>query len=472
MNSLQPASFSLFVEPPYLPNTSSMPPKRPLGLGKAAKAKKQKPDAAAVENESSLSQEPRDVAVASEVETDVNGNGDENGPNELTVELGAEIDANDAVGQLAALWRTYFVSEDKKELVLNGIIHECDRILRKAHLDSKLESDEENVEITGRFYSIYALALSNLAFFHTEERDKVEAYFTEAMDRISRGEELFPNSIDILFAKARIMINKIALTVISRLDTESRVAAKAQTGAQLLDECLSQWEKAEELTGQLNQYDYYNIESLDFLQALDDLLDVVDNFGQEHLEGEDSDAEDEDKDLRLDENHPLHSIKNTDKYNRWWRDHLIIFLNNLDKRLAGENKKSKDHPLTILRRELCKRLGQSYLMEAEVPSNVYTTLAYYAKDKLDIDGLSKHDAQRDSQKLFSTALKYLKDSQDADEPETWVNVAEAMISLGNVHELDSPEQEKAYREAEEILVKANNATNGKFDDILHNLLHN
>lgn len=440
-----------------------MPPKRPLGLGKAARAKKQKNEAA---GEDGAQNGVSDAPVASET----NGSNSEEA-NELTVKLGAEIDANDAVGQLAALWRTYFVLEDKKELVLNGIIHECDRILRKAHLD-KSDSDEENVDITGRFYAIYALALSNLAFFHTEERDKVEAYFTEAMDRIARGEELFPNSVDILFAKARIMINKIALTVISRLDTESRVGAKSQTGAQLLDECLAQWEKAEAISGELNQYDYYNIESLDFLQALDDLLDVVDNFGQEHMEGEDSDAEDDAPEHRLDENHPLFSIKNTDKYNKWWRDHLIVFLGNLDKRLAGERKKDKDHPLTTLRRELCKRLGQSYLMEAETPSNVYTTLTYYAKDKKDIDGLSKDEAQKASQKLYLTALKYLKDSQDEDEPETWVNVAEAMILLGNVHDLDSPDQEKAYKDAEDILVKANNATNGKFDDILHNLLNN
>ncbi|QEL63424.1 hypothetical protein CJJ09_005626 [Candidozyma auris] len=139
---------------------------------------------------------------------------------------------------------------------------------------------------------------------------------------------------------------------------------------------------------------------------------------------------------------------------------------------SWRRQKEQNHPLTTLRRELCKRLGQSYLMEAEVPSNVFTTLTYYAKDKSEINGLTKEQAQKASQELFSNALRYLKDSQDDDEPETWVNVAEAMISLGNVHDLDSPEQEKAYKEAEEILTKANNATNGKFDDILHNLLQN
>lgn len=437
-----------------------MAPKRPLGLAKAAKAKKQK----ASPEETPEVQEEAQVTETSE-------NGAEKEGNELTIELGEEIDPSDAVGQLAALWRTYFVSEEKKELVLNGIIHECDRILRKANTESPERSDDENVEINGRFYAIYALALSNLAFFKTEDPEKVSSFFLEAMDRIETSEKQFPDSIDVHFAKARIMINKIPLLSISKMDTKSLLDDFQDVGKEL-DECLAQWEKAEALTNQHNQNDYYNIESLDFLQVLDDLLDVVENFGHEHPEGEDSDEENEEGEIaELDETHPLYAIKHTDKYSIWWRDHLVIFLQNLDKRLAAGEKKPKDHPLSELRRELCKRLGQSYLMEAEVPANVYTTLSYYTKDKNSLNGLTKEAAQKKSQELFKTALHYLRESQDEEEPETWVNVAEAMIAMGNVHDLDSPEQENAYKEAEKILVKANNATNGKFDDILENLLH-
>lgn len=408
--------------------------KRHLGLGKAAKAKKQKTETPEVEQS-----------------------------NELTVELGEEIDANDAVAQVNALWNTYLESEEKKEVVLNGIIHECDRILRKVHNkkeNDEVEEDGETIKLSGRFYGVYALALANLALFHTEKPEEVDAYFEEAEDRIDAGHEF--QDIDLLFAKARVLITKIPLAIVSRLDISSKTKKSGDVGV-LLDECLACYEEAEKKTQETGEYTHYNAENLDFLGALDDLLDMIDHFGGQNMEGDDSDNEEED-DVELAETHPLYSIKSSDKYNSWWRDHTLVFLKNLDKQIET----SSTDKLAALRRELCKRLGQSYLMEAEVPSNVYTTLTYYSKAE-SMNGLSKTEAQKLGQELFSTALKYLKDAQDEEEPETWVNVAEAMISLGNTYELDSEEQENAYKEAEEILVRANNATNGKFDDILQNL---
>lgn len=408
--------------------------KRHLGLGKAAKAKKQK-----------------------------QATPEENLPNELTVELGEEIDANDAVAQVTALWKTYNESEEKTELVLNGIIHECDRILRKAHNQKKGESDDsEKIELSGRFYAIYALALANLAF-HTEDSKQVEEFFVEAKDRIEAGQRAFPKLIDLRFANARLLINKIPLTVISKLTADSTEGNVPE----LLDECLQEWEEAERLTLSENKFECYNAENLDFLRALDDLLDMVDNFGHEE-EGDDSDNEEQEL-VVLGKAHPLYSVQKSDKYNLWWRNHSIVFLENLDKQLESKKHvETEQVDLEVLRRELCKRLGQSYLMEAEGPSNIYTTLTYFSKAK-SMGGMSKAEAQKMSQELFGSALKYLRDSQDDQEPETWVNVAEALISLGNTHDLDSEQQEEAYKEAEEILLRANNATNGKFDDILENL---
>ena len=72
--------------------------------------------------------------------------------------------------------------------------------------------------------------------------------------------------------------------------------------------------------------------------------------------------------------------------------------------------------------------------------------------------------------MITKALDYLKQAKDEEDPETWVSIAEAMISLGNLYEVDK-EQEDLYLEAEKILKRANNVTNGKFQEELDNLYH-
>ena len=123
----------------------------------------------------------------------------------------------------------------------------------------------------------------------------------------------------------------------------------------------------------------------------------------------------------------------------------------------------------LLRKELSKRLGQSLLLEAEEPSNVFTTLTYYSKGQTSLNGLSREEARNIGQDLLKKALEFLKVAQDEEEPDSWAAVAEAMISLGNMYDLDSDEQESIYKEAEEILTRANNATNGRYDKVLENL---
>lgn len=419
-----------------------MAPKRPLGIGKAAKAKKQKPE------------EVVDAPT-----------------NELTVEFDEETDANDAVAQLKALWKTYLSSEDKSELMVNGIIHECDRILRKYNNEKKEDDDEEKIELSGRFYAIYALALSSLAFYHTENMSKVIEFFKEAFDRIESGRNAFPDSVDLLFAEAKIMISRVPLVEISQLILGSKVDLKNVDVSLSVDNSLKKWEEAQARAVAQKEFHIYNSENFDFLQALDDLLDMVDNFGQDVMEGEDSDEEDlEREDVKLDENHPLYKIKLLDKYNLWWREQTIAYLGHLEKHIEATGISNSDDPSLVLKRELCKRLGQSFLMEAEIPANVFTTLSYFEKDRKELNGFTKEEARKVSQSAFEKALNYLKQAQDEQEPETWVNVAEAMISLGNTYEIDSKQQEETYKEAEAILVRANTATNGKYEDILENLM--
>lgn len=461
-----------------------MPPKRNLGLGKAAAAKKKRTESPAPEP-----QKPAD--------------------NELTVELGEEVGANDALAQLRALWRNFILSTERNELMVNGIIHECDRMLRKVHnaaskqaaeeaktvngneakengsegamtqneseseeqksAEAKAkDSDEEEIALTDEFYAIYGLALSSLGFFHTEAPLKVAEFFAEANDRIQVGKQKYAESLLLLFAEARILINEIPLLAIRPLTIESKVSRENRDVGKLLDECLAVWQRAELQAISSGELAHFNLENSDFLQALDDLLDMVDNFGKEAAEGRDSDSEDDadEEDLVLGANHPLKAIGETDKYNLWWREHTQTFLDSLKRKM--ENSPRDENDVTLCR-ELSKRLGQSLMMEAEEPTNTFTTLTYYSKDTERMNGLLREEARAVSQGLLKRALEYLKEAQDEEEPDSWAAVAEAMISLGNTYDLDSSEQESIYQEAEALLTRANNATNGRYDKILENL---
>lgn len=438
-----------------------MGPKRHLGLGKAAKSKKQKKD------------------DSSEVEIP------EQQSNEITVELNEEADANDEVSQLRALWKTHAKSDKDNELVVNGIIHECDRLLRNSNLaennesedKSKASTDEGPKELPADFHSIYALALADLALFHAADINKVKEFFDAALERVDLGLQSHDGSIELLFTKSRILINQIPLQYISQLSVESKVQEGVPKLDEKLDQALKFYEEAENQAKTLKQYELFNEDNLEILQALDDLLEIVDNFGKDTLEGDESDKEDEDdEEVLLSKKHPLYGIRNTDKYNEWWRDHIVQFLHNVDEQLeklgiSYKQDYETENALLPLRREICKRIGQSYLQEAEIPSTIFTTLKYDEgfADVDQLEGLSREQAQKISQDLFKIALDYLKMAEDKEEPESWVNVAESMISLGNLYELDSEEQENYYTEAEKILTKANNATNGKYEDILENL---
>lgn len=405
--------------------------KRQLGLGKAAKSKKQKSNPADVQSEKQES---------------------------LTVELNEEADADDEFAQLQALWKTYSQLDKDNELMVNGVIHECDRLLRNSEKPETLPQS---------FHAVYALALAELAKFKPEETNE---WFQASLERLDTVLEKAADSIDLNFAKCLVLLARIPLQYISCMETTAKIGDIPDL-AEMLDTALAAYEVAEAQCETKKDYARFNTETMDILQALDDVLDMVDNFckveteEKEEKEDEDEDYDDDDEDeevIQLAEDHPLHGVQNNDKYNQWWRDHTVQFLKNVANR---------EDDTAHLERELCARLGQSYLQEAETPGNVYTTLKYdddYAGLE-ELEGLTINEAQNIAQKCYKQALEYLKKAQDSDDPDTWVLVAEAMISLGNIYDMESPEQERWYSEAEAILVRANKATQGRYAEILANL---
>lgn len=457
-----------------------MAPKRHLGLAKAGKAKRLKTLSPTTDAQDSVkvSSVNKEADPNSTPETnngtDIAMKGNDQLPDEkVTVELSADVDVNDAMGQLRVLWRNFIASEERNELMVNAVVHECDRMLRKLAQRQEGNIDEEKIVLLGDFYSIYAIALSSLAFFHTENPNLVKEFFEAARDRIETGKRLYPNSISVLFAEARILINLIPLTEISQLEVDSKINSEHKDASVLLDRCLNLYEEAEKLSEERKEFSFFNRENSDFLDALDDLLEIVDNFGREHPEGDDSDASDSPDEVVLNKKHPLYAIRKTDKYSLWWREHCQRFLENLEKNLELVRKSDDQEEISSLinlKREMSKRLGDSFLAEAEMPTTVFTTLAYYSRGEKEVNGMNLEQSRELCKSLYKKALVYLKEAEDEEDPDSWASVAEATISLGNIYDISSEEQEKLYKEAESILIRANNATNGKYESILENLV--
>jgi hypothetical protein len=431
--------------------------KRTLGLGKAAKAKKQK------------AEEPQEEKTASP------------GPkgNEIHVELDEEVDPNDELAQLKGLWETYIQSDRANEMVLNGIIHECDRLLRNQTEDTRLPAE---------FHSTYALALADLANFHTEDDDEKESsvkqYFDAALERIEVGQEQYPDSIELGFAKAGIIFSRIPLEFISQWDVETKKDSTTADVAKLLDEALESYQTSEESVKLLKNYKLLDKNVLETLKALDDLLDIITNFGKEDelAEGLDSDDEDEaeKQEIKLSKRHPLYKIHNSEKYFKWLIIHGVEFgdligieYKDLLSAESSELGTKKSKQLAFFK-ETSTKIGQLLLQAAEKPSGIFTAITYDSDVEGDskIEGYTAKEAQKEALEYTKKAVDFFKNAEDEEDPNSWVDVAEALIDLGNLYDYESREQVDTYSVAEKRLRRANNATNGKYQEILDNLLNN
>ena len=429
--------------------------KRKLGLGKS-KVKKQK------------------------VEETVEKNENESGKDEqlLTVELTDEVNPDDPLSQLFGLWKTWKESDRSNELILNGIINECDRILRNC-----IENGgNEKISINDNFYNIYGQALSDISKFKPE--NEVSDWISNAIERIDEGMDKFGNNnIRLLFAKCNIIINKIAVEFIGQMNVDSKKDEFPHLKKQF-KEFTSTWNKAIKECEKNNDYSILKEDwVLEILDIFDDLLDIIDKFGtqmNEVVDSDDEDDEDDDEsnekapvkelidatDFEISEDHPLYEIQNDDSYNFFWRDNMIKY-----KELIGDDADIK------LIRNVNEKLGQSYLMEAEGPIAFFTSYQYERDeddDNEEDDGeemkASVEEARKEAIKLVEEALKHLRKTHNEEEPKTWVNIAEALITYANLLELDSEEQENTYLEAEKLLRRANNATHGHYEDILNSLI--
>lgn len=414
-----------------------MAPKRQLGIGKAQAAKKQR---------AGTSESAKDEAPI--VDT-------------TTIELCEEADADDEQGQLLALWHTYTKLNRDSELLVNGVVHECDRLLRASKgVAPGSDGTQPEKPLPASFYAVYALALAELAKYHLQDVGQVAQYYEMALEFCDAEEH--SEDARILFARSQILLNQIALQYVAHLDVSSVVGKDCPELSQRFDECLRLYDIGEKIAMDDNRL--FNSETHEILCTVNDLLEIVDRFGHDDLEEEDEDEDEDDgeeDEIVLEKNHPLQAMKSTDKYNKWWRKHTFNFYENMP----------KDSPDALVRK-VAAQLGQANLQSAQPYVEAYNALEYdddYA-DKQEFNGLSKEKALQKALEHVRQGLDLLETAQDADDVELWVVVAEAHIALGNLYPVDSFEQESEYAKAQGLLIKANNVTNGKYQEVLDNLL--
>lgn len=448
--------------------------KRNLGLGKV-KAKKQKTE----NNEKAKS---TDESNAKQEQL-------------LTVELTDEVNPDDPLSQLCGLWKTWKNGERDNELILNGIINECDRLLRNNHENG----GNENVKLNDNFYSIYSQALSDIAKFKPDE--EIADWIDNSLERIDEGFGKFNNNnIRLLFTKCNVLLNKIAIQFIGKMNIDSKKEEYKELN-HLFKEFFETWNKAIKECEKQKDFSIFKEEwVLEILNVYDDLLDIVDKFGTPMNEIVDSDGEEDEEeveeeeeenenqliskakndvlqatDFEIAEDHPLYEIRNDDSYNVFWRDNMLKY-----KELMGDDV-SKN-----IKKSVHEKLGQSYLMEAEDPIAFFNSFQYDRDDEIEDALEDEEDKLRElvetkeaaeksrelGKSLVNTAIEHLREAHDEEDPKTWVNVAEALITYANLLELESEEQEQTYKKAEKLLRRANNACHGKYQDILDSLIVN
>lgn len=403
--------------------------KRQLGLGRALQAKKkqQSPEQAAAKTEGSSNDDY------------------------YSVPLEVEADPNNEISQLKALWKTWLDSDRENELILNGVVNECDRLAK----------EQQSAEL----YAIFGLALAELAKFHTDDDKETAGDFLQsALDKIKFAEEKYPKEAILPFAESSILLTRIPLQYISQMTMDSK-AKEYPNISKMLKSAIAAYNKGVQLAGKEKKV-YEEPWIIEIFESLDDLGDIIRNFyidKTEEVDSEEEEEEEEEEDEghgvleKLPKDHPLYEAlkeleDRNDPYGSFFEKGLAEYIKNLE---------SKE-----LTKRASQRLGLWYLAKSEKPSRAFAKAAY---DDETEDYAKIEQLRSEAMALVKPAVDYLKQVWDDEIPSTWADLAEAQISYGNLLESDSVEQENYYTEAAKNLRKANNATHGKYREVLESL---
>lgn len=410
--------------------------KRPLGLAKANKNKKSK------NNDSK--------------EAD---NGEDS--RKITIEVDEEVDSDDTVGQLKALYGTYQTTkrqitsleeiEDIERLgtcqkILAGIIHECDHMLRSAE-----QSKEQSSDITPDFHNVYALALLGMASFAEikgSEGENREDFIKAAIERIDTGlvdqDDKAGWSLYFTRAKAKVELANETLRQLEESEDalldEVSVAMSSQ-----LDDAITDYEKGEQLIFEHGMQKEYSNDQLETIEAI---LKIADELGaiENEMEGESQDVQ--------------------KKYLEWSKQRWLQILDKVPTS-KGKAKVAEDTDNLLKITERANRgIGEYYLAVAAPMLSQFENTQ--EEDNEEDEPLSDEELE-ELKSLMGKAVESLLKAEDEEDGETLVMIAEAQISLANLYDTDSEEQKGLYSEAIIRLKKAQRLGYGSYQELISEL---
>lgn len=475
--------------------------KRPQGLHKAALAKKK--------------QKTQDVgeAVANPAPTEaIDETGDDE---EVTFQFDKDVDPNNELESLFAIYDSYQNSNFPPKLVYL-LIHTSDNILRlhskklereeSGETSEKKEGDEvdpidliPNV-LPPQFHNIYAtslLAMSRIVEDEDddeedeeekekpkktktdEQKDTAKDFIAAALDRVNAGLDSHPDSFELLFTRARANIVKVAEQL--KRDTVNTFRNYPTELLPALNEALTDFEKAEKIILADTDKKYSDQE----LIAIQLLLDIGEHIGNNwelaSARENEEDEEEEDDDDERDAEYAANLKLLRDTYLDWSKERYL----NMAK--VGEEGKgktaltgevTKKTPFQI-QREATLGIGKYYLAKAAPYIEEYEEAAEMFSDDEGEGNEEADENEAEAKRLLGVlgskareymtkSLEYLLKSENEEDGDNLVLIAEAQLSLANLLE-DEGEQELLYKEASLRLKKAQRLGAGDFTELIRDL---
>lgn len=354
--------------------------KRPLGLNKSSKTKKQK------------TEEPKDIEK-------------DNDSNEQQAQIELDVDPEDELGQIYALYNAEAKEQGGREKILSGVVNECDRMLRDA------AEKKENDQLPAKFHGVYAKALLELSvfadLFAEEQEQNCEEFLDTALDRVDVGLDIEKENGELLLTKCKILLELVSVRM-KKAQVNEKLYETAAHCVKTLDEAVELYEGVEKNS------DKFTFEQLKILNQFLELGNWMGSIENEEQEGK---------------------LKGSEKYGSWCKtrfesilekekDEVILRLANkglgeyyleLADRMGIDEEEETDKQ-KIAEYEKQARIAVNYLLKAESDEEKEASvLPILAEAQIELANFlftyKETETNEEANKLYKDGVMRLKKAQ-------------------------------------------------------------